>query len=1002
MPQGGLHTRGACNVLHRGGRLALGCGVVRRRSTAFPGNASNQKKMMTGKTWGTHLDRPISAQDGRPLFDADFLDRWRDRNWNPEPPDENAARELHTELNSRITIQPLRYSDGDDATALRSVYDLFAMTRGLVAKYPECGHFEETAMHVLNRHVRPFTARWHRRNLAGALKALDNTDEFRADLDALRPVLIAFDRLLLEMCGREQPAPSQIRQPHPFLDEMKHSLSWGIRETGSPNGGVSALEINKAEKTFIQKRRRANDRPAPADPCDHRERQHAAGIALSGGGIRSATFSLGVLTVLAKRDVLRHVDYLSTVSGGGYLGAFLAAFLSGSAGPGIGLKTGEAPLGCRGRESDAIRHIRHHCRYLLTGSVWGRVQIAFAQLHGLTLNALAIGCMLLLLALGERAVGALRDAVSSAASDLAPLVWLVIVPLAALLYRRCRMRERTLPDQWGTPEFMLLALFSAALLVGGNVAIGTAGMLLLGVVTLPLLSATQPDLRPWADRMLALLGLPFAALGGGALLSALHPFYGAIKDTSNVALVLAGMITVAGPVFLVASGRAPRPLRQTLTVLASLSAPTALLIGELAIYDWLTDLQLLKGVHQWSLVLAMVPVGIVTAILLGVVNVNFTSLHRHYRDKLAGTFLIRHSTGPGARTACEPAGRVLLSSLYESYTGPYPLFNGALNVPGSRVPGMQGRHTDLFLFSPAYCGSQLTGYEPTKKWEDADDDLDLATAMAISGAAVSPQMGLATSAYLRFWLALLNIRLGYWVHSPFKKRHADKSKPNLKHLFQEMLGSMDEAGSHFYVSDGGHIENLGVYELLRRRCKYIIAVDGEQDSGMTFHALANLQRMSKSDLGIDIQINVDDLRLNTEGVCRSHFAFCRILYSDSPREVGYLLYVKLSLTGNEGEFIRRYKMDEPEFPHHSTADQFFTESQFEAYRALGEHIGEKLFSVAILGTEELGGCDELEEWFFRLGSSLLEPVRVTTAPMPLHRSPDEAAAAGQPPEADSA
>lgn len=945
---------------------------------------------MTRKTWGTHLDRPISALDGLPLFDADFLARWRDRNWNPKSPDRNAARDLHTELNSRITIQALRYSDGDDATALKSVYDLFAMTRGLVAKYPNCGHFEETAMHVLNRHVRPFTARWHKRNLAGALNALDNTDEFRADLDALRPVLIAFDRLLLEMRGGEQPAQWQIRQPHPFLDEMKGSLSWGIREAGSPNGGVSTEEINKAEKAFIQKRRRANDPADSPDLCNRRERQHAAGIALSGGGIRSATFSLGVLTVLAKRDVLRHVDYLSTVSGGGYLGAFLAAFLSGKAGPGIGLKTGEAPLGYRGRESDAIRHIRHHCRYLLTGSLWGRVQIAFAQLHGLTLNALAIACMLLLLALGERAVGAIRDSVSSAASAFAPLVWLVILPLAAVLYQHWRMRERTLPDQWGMPEFMLLALFSAALLVGGNVAIGTAGMLLFGTVTLPLLFATQPDLRPWADRLLALLGLPFAALGTGALLATLHPMYAAIKGSSNAALVLAGMITVAGPVFLVASGRAPRPLRQTLAVLATLSAPTALLIGELAIYDWLTDLQLLKCVHQWCLVLAMalvmVPVGTVTAILFGAVNVNFTSLHRHYRDKLAGTFLIRRSTEPGAGMACEPAGRVPLSSLYESYTGPYPLFNGALNVPGSRVPGMQGRHTDLFLFSPAYCGSQLTGYESTRKWEDVDRDLDLATAMAISGAAVSPQMGLATSAYLRFWLALLNIRLGYWIRSPFRKGHADKSKPNLKQLFQEMLGSMDETGSHLHVSDGGHIENLGVYELLRRRCKYIIAVDGEQDGGMTFHALANLQRMSKSDLDIDIQIDVDDLRLNAEGLCRSHFAFCRILYSDSPREVGYLLYIKLSLTGNEGEFIRRYKMDEPAFPHHSTADQFFTESQFEAYRALGEHIVEKLFSVAILGTEQLGGCDELEEWFFRLGSSLLEPVRVTTAPMPLQQA----------------
>ena len=123
------------------------------------------------------------------------------------------------------------------------------------------------------------------------------------------------------------------------------------------------------------------------------------------------------------------------------------------------------------------------------------------------------------------------------------------------------------------------------------------------------------------------------------------------------------------------------------------------------------------------------------------------------------------------------------------------------------------------------------------------------------------------------------------------------------------------------------------------------------------------------------QADLDDLRLGEQGFSRSHFRFCRIRYPASGlsgrEEIGYLVYLKLSLTGNEGEFIRRYRLDEPSFPHHPTANQFFTEPQFEAYRALGEHIGEKLFLGAIVG--EAGAFEDvdLEGWMKALGRALL-------------------------------
>ena len=244
-------------------------------------------------------------------------------------------------------------------------------------------------------------------------------------------------------------------------------------------------------------------------------------------------------------------------------------------------------------------------------------------------------------------------------------------------------------------------------------------------------------------------------------------------------------------------------------------------------------------------------------------------------------------------------------------------------------------------------------------------------------------MGLRTTRYASFWLTVLNLRLDAWLRKPGADNAAARG-PGVRHLLRELMATADERGAFINISDGGHIENLGVYELLRRRCRYIVAIDGESDPTMTFHALTNLQRLAYIDFGIVLEADMDDLRLGKTGYSRSHFRFCRIIYpaghQDSKEEIGYLVYLKLSLTGNEGEFIRRFKLDEPAFPHHSTADQFFSETQFEAYRALGEHVGEKLFLPAITGP--LGGNVDLQDWFGKLGRSFLDARSAATGSGP--------------------
>lgn len=301
---------------------------------------------------------------------------------------------------------------------------------------------------------------------------------------------------------------------------------------------------------------------------------------------------------------------------------------------------------------------------------------------------------------------------------------------------------------------------------------------------------------------------------------------------------------------------------------------------------------------------------------------------------------------------------------------------------------MRGRLADVFSFTPHMTGSNLLDYSDTSLWETWNPTLDLASAMALSGAAVSPQMGLRTTRRGSFWLTLFNARLNAWLKNPLKIGEGEKPPsdstwmrdgPGLGYLVHEFMANAHEDLPYANISDGGHIENLGVYELLKRRCRYIVAIDGESDPRMTFHALTNLQRLAYIDMGVQIDAELDELRLQESGFSRSHFKFCRIRYPtgkvSDPWEVGYLLYIKLSLTGNEGEFLRRYRLDEPMFPHHSTADQFFSETQFEAYRSLGEHVGDKLFMEAIIETLAQKQSLGVEEWMEMYAKNFLGDLR---------------------------
>ena len=322
-----------------------------------------------------------------------------------------------------------------------------------------------------------------------------------------------------------------------------------------------------------------------------------------------------------------------------------------------------------------------------------------------------------------------------------------------------------------------------------------------------------------------------------------------------------------------------------------------------------------------------------------VLDVNITSSHGFYRDRLSKAYLFQPN-GDGQITYNDDQK---LSDLNRDDTiAPYHLINATLNLPGSNDPNLRGRNADFFTISKYFAGSEHTGYCRTEDIETIDPHFTLGSAMAISAAAAAPNMGAMTMKQFVFIMTLLNVRLGYWTPNPRKINSAGKLSrwrwPGVgpRYLVKEAFGNLNARKSYVNLSDGGHIENLAMYQLLKRHCKLIIAVDAEADEDFVFNGLVTLIRFADIDMGITIDIDLNQIRNRENGRSQSHWALGIIKYNKN--EIGHLLYLKSSLTGDENEYIKAYHQKNSTFPDQTTADQFFDETQFECYRSLGEHI----------------------------------------------------------------
>ena len=334
------------------------------------------------------------------------------------------------------------------------------------------------------------------------------------------------------------------------------------------------------------------------------------------------------------------------------------------------------------------------------------------------------------------------------------------------------------------------------------------------------------------------------------------------------------------------------------------------------------------------------------------VNANNFSLHATYRNRLIRAYLAasRTTRRPNRFTGFDPDDNFELHKLPPGR--PLHMLNATLNLVRGEQLAWQERRAESFTMSRLYCGSwnERVGYRPSTAY---GDEITLGTAMAISGAAANPNMGYHSSPVVGFLMTLFNVRLGWWLGNPGAPgaKTWRRSGPgySVGPLFSEALGRTTDSYKYVNLSDGGHFENLGLYEMVLRRCHFVVVSDGGEDPECAFADLGEAVRKIRIDFGIPIEFDKMTIyprsAIETPGTSGHNCALGRIRYSvvdgpDAPD--GIIVYIKPACYGNEPRDIYEYFKTNPTFPHESTGDQFFSESQFESYRMLGAHTMEKL------------------------------------------------------------
>ncbi len=686
---------------------------------------------------------------------------------------------------------------------------------------------------------------------------------------------------------------------------------------------------------------------SPDKRTKDREKQ-LFGLAFSGGGIRSATFSLGVMQALAEQGWLKKFHYLSTVSGGSYIGSSLTWLLhkvwktkdvdpcAFDVDSNFPYKRFEDMPKAESKSDDdkkkqdrsklLLRYLRQHGNYLTPGGGITGLSLLAVILRGMLLSLLVyivplIAAITILNAGGDglfgKTLGLLAEPVNTSQLGMNLFLCLAVVPMVVFacvsIFYGLRTNKKRSPEQaYGFRR--KYEIYSKWLLIASGI------LLVLG--SLPMAYAKLGEF------------MGSAAISSGGLLASVLSILGSQKK---------------------GGGKIP----------LALLAPVALI---LMVYGIL--LLAFSGAIHISMMGALIglPVVVLSFCLSRRVNINQISIHRYYRDRLMELFM------PNAeKLFCKQhidrddlANKAKLSDMCQltdasakgnKIVGPYHIINANMVTMNSSYMKLSARGGDNFILSPLYCGNAVTGWRRTEKYMDGD--MSLATAMAISGAAADPHGAPGGDGLTRNWslsllMALLNVRLGYWAPNPDPKKNTGNVRfPTwLRQGWRELTGSgMTEKDPLVHLADGGHFENLALYELVRRRVHTIVVCDGAADAGYTFNDFSNFVEKVRVDFGATVDMpsflkmcptpayDAHGNKKNQYAVdtAEQGYVVGDITYDDGT--TGTLVYIKTTMIKGLPKDIYGYKNAHPDFPDETTADQFFDEKQFEAYRELGYRIG---------------------------------------------------------------
>jgi hypothetical protein len=707
----------------------------------------------------------------------------------------------------------------------------------------------------------------------------------------------------------------------------------------------------------------------------------ATGICVSGGGIRSASVALGALQGLREEQVLGQAAYLVSVSGGGYTTGGLQLAMTQARDedrPGPARKSLATPGDAFDPGSPEEDHLRRHSSYLADGL--GQWLVALGVLfRGVLSSLVIIGLTITTLGL---AIGEFYRAVPIAGGDLA----------------RLRPRFAVTGPQPHAPPYpgippgvtYAIAAFGAATVLAwlaGQLAVTASRVRLASRVAVALLGLTL---------LLAALGVALPALvwvsawltwplgfgplraGSVGAVSLLVTYLGAVA-----AIFWRKRTTIAKSAGTVTGLANKGPVNQILPysmiqlVLLWICLAVLILVA-LLLCGWVATSALVHS--AW----ALIPVGVLAALVL-ILDQTALSLHPFYRRQLARAFAVRRVERDGVHVA-EPypdEELTLLSTYGEPPVAGFPAvaFAATANITGQdRDP--PGRPAVPFMLAHDYIGGPATGWVRTDFLQDLvgkrlQADLTVEAAMAISGAAFASAMGSQTRFYEVF-LAIANARLGAWLPNPYfvALKCADlenwtipglPARRRLSYFAREIFAIHPSTGRMLLCTDGGHYDNLGLVELLRRRCTSIFCIDASGDSQPLGDALAGAITLAREELGVDITLTSEALELIPGGwqqlepadsltdlnarLSKGEIIVGDITYPAVPRRSrrggpacdeessGVIVFAQAVLTPDMPYELLDFPQGDPGFPHDSTGDQWFNAGQFDSYQRLGHFIG---------------------------------------------------------------